>query len=94
MSEAPDFINTYRLTDHARYEMSRRNIDEDMVSAVLGSPEQVEKLREGRAVYQSRFEFDDPPQTYLIRVFVDYDREVPEVVTVYRTSKIEKYWRS
>ena len=27
------------------------------------------------------------------RVFVDVDRDPPEVVTVYRTSKLEKYWR-
>jgi hypothetical protein len=27
-------------------------------------------------------------------VFVDVHRSPPEVVTVYRTSKIEKYWRS
>ena len=35
-----------------------------------------------------------PPTTYLLRVFVDTDREPPEVVTVYRTSKITKYWRA
>ena len=29
---------------------------------------------------------------YLVRVIVDVDRDMPEVVTVYRTSKIEKYW--
>ena len=31
---------------------------------------------------------------YLVRVIVDVDRDMPEVVTVYRTSKIEKYWRA
>ncbi len=30
----------------------------------------------------------------LIRVVLDIDREPSEVVTVYRTSKIEKYWRN
>lgn len=29
-----------------------------------------------------------------MRVFVDVDREPAEVVTVYRTSKIAKYWRA
>jgi hypothetical protein len=32
-------------------------------------------------------------KTYLVRVFVDVDRRPAEVVTVYRTSKMEKYWR-
>jgi len=29
---------------------------------------------------------------YLVRVFVDIDRQPAEVVTAYRTSKIAKYW--
>jgi hypothetical protein len=35
-----------------------------------------------------------PEKDYLIRVFIDTDREPVEVVTAYRTTKIEKYWRS
>jgi hypothetical protein len=45
-------------------------------------------------VYQSRIEAGKPPQKYLLRVFVDVDREPPDVVTAYRTSKIDKYWRA
>jgi len=30
---------------------------------------------------------------YLLRAVVATDKEPPVVVTVYRTSKIEKYWR-
>ena len=37
-------------------------------------------------------EIDD--KRYLVRLFVDVDRAPAEVVTAYRTSKIEKYWRS
>jgi hypothetical protein len=50
-------------------------------------------VRPGRVVYQSRVEFGEPSQRYLLRVFVDIDRRPAEVVTAYRTSKIEKYWR-
>jgi hypothetical protein len=50
-------------------------------------------LRPGRKVYQSLLELGDPPKTYLLRVFVDIDREPADVVTVYRTSKVDKYWR-
>jgi len=74
-------------------EMVRRQISESDVARVLATPEQVEKVREGREVYQSRMELGEPPKTYLLRVFVDIDRKPPEVVTVYRTSKIAKYWR-
>ena len=31
--------------------------------------------------------------TCVLRVFVDVDRSPPEAVTVYQTSKVEKYWR-
>ena len=30
---------------------------------------------------------------FLVRVFADLDQDPPEVVTVYRTSQIAKYWR-
>ena len=86
-------IREFVFTDHALSEMTRRQITEKDVKKVLAKPEQTEMVREGRAVYQSRLEMDNPPKTYLLRVFVDIDPKPPYVVTVYRTSKIEKYWR-
>ena len=84
----------YRLTDHARFEMGRRGITEGEVTHVLSAPEQAELVRPGRAIYQSRVEFDEPAKVYLLRVVVDLDRQPAEVVTAYRTSKVEKYWKS
>jgi hypothetical protein len=72
--------------------MRRRGIDEADVLQVLRAPEQRESVRPRRDVLQSRIAVH--AKTYLLRVFVDVDRHPPEVVTVYRTSKIEKYWRS
>ncbi|MEA3375184.1 MAG: DUF4258 domain-containing protein [Chloroflexota bacterium] len=84
----------HRLTDHARFEMERRGISEEQIARVLSAPEQAELVRPGRVVYQSRTEFGEPEKVYLLRVFVDIDRQPAEVVTAYRTSKIEKYWKS
>ncbi|MCC7117202.1 MAG: DUF4258 domain-containing protein [Anaerolineales bacterium] len=86
-------IHEFVFTDHALNEMARRQITEDDVKIVLAKPEQMEMVREGRAAYQSRLEMGEPSKTYLLRVFVDIDLVPPFVVTVYRTSKIEKYWR-
>lgn len=87
-------ILIYRLTDHARIEMTRRQIQEFDVASVLAAPEQIETIRVGRAVYQSFVTWGEPPlTTYLLRVVVDVDRQPPDVVTVYRPSKIDKYWR-
>jgi hypothetical protein len=81
----------YRITDHAREEIARRQITEEDVAKVLTAPEQMEIVRTGRKVYQSRIRLGEPPKIYLLRVFVDSDRFPPEVVTVYRTSKVVKY---
>jgi hypothetical protein len=88
----PD-IHYYVLTEHARWEMARRGITAADVDSVLGAPEQREMVRSGRCVYQAKVASDDPPRLHLLRVFVDTDRDPPEVVTVYRTSKVQKYWR-
>ena len=73
--------------------LESRQLSAEVIRKVLSSPEQVETVRPGRVVVQSRVALGNPPRLYLIRVFVDVDRTPPEVVTVYRTSKIEKYWR-
>ena len=86
-------IREFVFTDHAQNEMARRQISEEDVKTVLAKPEQMEIVREGRAVYQSKLDMGQPPKTYLLRVFVDIDLTPPYIVTVYRTSKIEKYWR-
>jgi hypothetical protein len=87
-------IHDYILTDHVRQEMARRQITESDVATVLLKPGQVETVRPGRAVYQSKLTLGNPERLYLLRVFVDIDREPPEVVTAYRTRKVEKYWRA
>ena len=93
MSETPT-ITEYHITNHARTEMERRNISEAEIAQVLLSPQQMVTVREGRVIYQSRQWLGDPPRTMLLRVFVDVDRRPATVVTAYRTSRVEKYWRS
>lgn len=82
----------YVLTAHARLEMQRRSISAEIVQQVLAAPQQRIAVRPGRDLLQSRVTIQE--KTYLVRVFVDVDREPAEVVTVYRTGKIEKYWRN
>jgi hypothetical protein len=86
-------IRDFIFTDHALLEMARREITRADVQAVLEHPEQTEMARAGRAIYQAKREMGEPSKTYVLRVFVDIDRKPPHVVTVYRTSKIRKYWR-
>ena len=84
-------ITTYRLTDHAQMEMARRHIAVADVTRVLAAPEHTEMVRPGRVVYQARVTWGLTAAVYLLRVFIDIDRQPPAVVTVYRTSKLSKY---
>ncbi len=54
--------------------------------------EQKEEQRPGRCIYQKRVQGPDD-RVYLLRVFVDVDRNPAQVVSAYRTSEVGKYWR-
>ena len=88
----PVRVPEYTLSEHALFQMKRRGVGEDVVRAILLSPEQRIQIRPGRVVFQSRVSMGEDAKEYLVRVFVDVDCDPAEVVTVYRTSKIDKYW--
>ena len=73
------------FTAHAVRQMQDRQISEACVRSVLAQPEEVRPVRPGRVVVQGMM------GPHLLRVFVDIDRSPAEVVTVYRTSQINKY---
>ena len=81
----------FKFSDHAKAEMARRGISEGIVVQVLEKPEQVVPDRGGVEVFQSRHEFGG--MIFLVRVVVDRNDDPATVITVYRTSKIGKYWR-
>ena len=87
-------ISDYAITPHAESEMARRGVSLETVQAILAAPGQRLEVRPGRDVLQSRMSEEKIQKNYLVRVFVDVDRYPAEVVTVYRTSKIPKYWRA
>ncbi len=73
------------LTDHAKRQMTRRQIAEPEVFEVLGATRWMREVGSGRVVVQGE------TGGYLLRVFVDVDRSPPEAGTVNRASKINKY---
>ena len=81
---------SFRLTRHAQEEAARRQVPLAVVQGVLDHPEQVVPERQDRRAYQSRVDFGG--KIYLVRVIVDESVQSVVVLTVYRTSKIEKYW--
>ncbi len=86
-------LTDYVITPHAASEMQRRGIGETELRTVLATPLQRLEVRLGRVVFHGLVVLGSPAKTYLVRVFVDLDRQPAEVVMAYRTSKVGKYWR-
>ena len=83
-----DFI----LSKHAKEQLEVRRINETLVWKIIENPQQ--ELREGleKKVYQSIIA-DEKGEEQLIRVFVNVAKHPKLIITVYKTSKIQKYWK-
>jgi hypothetical protein len=79
-----------RISGHARFEMKRRHIRADEVTAVVRRPGQVLPSVKGREIYQSLVGRN---RQMLLRVVVAEDSHAYHVITAYKTSNIAKYWR-
>jgi len=82
----------FSLSAHAADQLRERGIPPHVLDAVLASPEQIVPVFRGLVAYQSLVRFGR--QTFLVRAIVNDSTEPRRVVTVYRTTKIAKYWRS
>ena len=72
--------------------MVRRQIPRAFVESLLSDPEQrIPQAERTEVVFQSRQKFEDG-RIYLLRAIVNTEGNPAVVVTVYRTSKIDKYW--
>lgn len=81
----------YRLSRHAREEMIRRGISDDKIEQAMRFPQQIVEEDAGRKAYQSQLEFDG--KMFLLRLIVVDSIDPAVIVTLYRTSKITKYWQ-
>lgn len=82
-----------RISDHAREQMAERGISEGMVLSIIAASQQTIPLDTDKVVYQSLQYFEEEAKEYLVRVFVNIIKVPNLVITVYRTSKVEKYWK-
>ena len=80
----------YQFSQHALEQMSIREISEKVDDDILSYPGQTVE-QDSLIIYQSIVS-DTKFQPCLIRVFVNAGKIPPMIVTVYRTSKIEKYY--
>ena len=69
--------------------MKLRHIRKAIVETILENPQQVIK-ENGHKIYQSIVKMEQT--NYLIRIFVVHKNNTNLIKTVYRTSKINKYY--
>jgi hypothetical protein len=59
---------------------------------ILQNPQQIVPETRGKKAYQSIIYFSSGKK-FLVLAILAVENDPPIVVTVYRTSKIDKYWR-
>ena len=79
----------YIFSKHALEKIEERGIPMHVVIAVMNNLENL-IVEEEMAIHQAIVNFEGEGE-YLVRVFVNTIKQPPVVVTVYRTSKLDKY---
>ena len=80
------------ISDHAQFEIVRRQLSEELVRSVAQNPEQVVNLEKERKVCQSKYYDSAVDREMLLRVICEQRHNLLFVITAYRTSKIDRYW--
>lgn len=80
------------FSGHAKQELVNRRIPQELAEGVLRNPQQKFPDSEDTVCYQSLVELAG--KSYLLRLFVNETVDPAVVATLYRTSKIKKYWRT
>ena len=80
------------ISDHALFEVVRRQLSEEVVRGVAQNPQQVVRLKKERKVCQSKYYDSAEDKEMILRVICEERRNLLFVITAYRTSRIDKYW--
>jgi len=80
------------IKGHAGFEAERRGIKEAFIKTVVKNPQQKVLSKKGRVIVLSRYYDERENKEMLLRVIGFETPDKFEVITVYKTSKISKYW--
>jgi len=80
-----------KFSKHARERMRQRDISEKQVISIIKNPDRVIDREEDEYVIYQALRNDKQDADYLFRVFVNTKTDYLTVITVYKTSKLEKY---
>jgi hypothetical protein len=79
----------FRFSAHANERMKARGISKEEVKEVILQFDKKENQNFATTVFSKLLNKNN--KLYLYRVFVNETKQPPVVITVYRTTKIEKY---
>ena len=85
-------MNEIVFSKHSLVQMQQRGIKIELAQSILDTPQQI-ILEQDKKIYQSIINFEDKGE-YLVRIFVNTIKQPNLVITIYKTSKIEKYYES
>lgn len=82
------------FSKHAEEQMMRRGISKETVLSAISKPDEIvtDEGDTSIVVYQSLIE--DNGIQFLLRVFINVNKQPHVIVTLYRTTKIRKYYES
>jgi hypothetical protein len=81
----------FSISKHAEEEMVRRQISLEQVGSLMNHPDQIVEAHAGLVCYQCLSTKNGKPA--LLRAIVNEATNPKNIVTIYRTSKIKKYWK-
>ena len=81
------------FSEYALFEMRRRGIEKGSVKEVVERPQQQIPSRNNKIILQSKYLDSLQNKEMLLRVIGRRTREEFFIITVYKTSRIEKYWQ-
>lgn len=80
------------ITSHANFEAQRRNINLELILSTIECPQQKVVSRKNRSLFQSKYYDKILNKEMLLRAIVELAGEDLKVISVYKTSKIDRYW--
>jgi hypothetical protein len=81
------------FSEHALFEIEFRKIKKEDIEHLIENPMQKMPSKNNRIIMQSRYYDNIENKEMLLRVIGEESENEFHVVTVYKSSKIEKYWK-
>ena len=80
------------FSDHALFEINRRKIEKYIIENILNNPNQKIHSKKHRIIIQGKYLNEHQNKEMLLRVIGEEKNDIFYIISVYKTSKIEKYW--